>query len=390
VVCIDNSEFTRNGDYAPTRFQAQADAVNLLAGAKTQHHPENTVGVMTMGGKTPRVLVTPTPDLGKVLNAMQEMKIEGQVNLATAVQIAQLALKHRENKNQRQRVVVFVGSPIAEEKGALIKIAKKLKKNNVAVDIVSFGSEEENAEKLEAFHGAVNSNGNSHLVTVPPGTILSDMLFSTPIFMEEGADAGGEEGGAPAAPRTNIVDGFDYGELGVDPNLDPELALALRVSIEEERARQASATAAAGGSRAVAGEGEGGAATEAAAGAAAAAAAAAVAATPETAAVPGGGAEEGDDGVQDMDEDALLQQALALSMQVEQPTPAASKGPSATLAAPEKSEAPTVDPTPGTTAAAPEVAPPADDDEPMLEIDDPELAMALKMSMEESNKDEEK
>lgn len=29
--------------------------MNLLAGAKTQHHPENTVGVMTMAGKTPQV-----------------------------------------------------------------------------------------------------------------------------------------------------------------------------------------------------------------------------------------------------------------------------------------------------------------------------------------------
>ncbi len=55
MVCVDNSEFTRNGDYGPTRFQAQADAVNLLAGAKTQHHPENTVGVLTMAGKTPQV-----------------------------------------------------------------------------------------------------------------------------------------------------------------------------------------------------------------------------------------------------------------------------------------------------------------------------------------------
>ena len=71
VVCIDNSEWTRNGDYAPTRFQAQADAVNLLAGAKTEANPENTVGVLTMAGKSPRVLVTPTPDLGKILNSMQ-------------------------------------------------------------------------------------------------------------------------------------------------------------------------------------------------------------------------------------------------------------------------------------------------------------------------------
>lgn len=93
-------------------------------------------------------------------------------------------------------------APVPQD--ALVKIAKKLKKNNVAVDIVSFGCEEENGEKLEAFHAAVNSNDNSHLVTVPPGTILSDMLFGTPIFMEEGAGgdgAGAGEGGAPA-PRS--------------------------------------------------------------------------------------------------------------------------------------------------------------------------------------------
>ena len=43
VVCVDNSEWTRNGDFAPSRWHAQADAVNLLAGAKTQANPENTV-----------------------------------------------------------------------------------------------------------------------------------------------------------------------------------------------------------------------------------------------------------------------------------------------------------------------------------------------------------
>lgn len=68
----------------------------------------------------------------------------------------------------------------------LVKVGKKLKKNNVAVDIVSFGSEESNAEKLEAFVQAVNSGENSHLVTVPAGTILADMLFGSPIFQTGG------------------------------------------------------------------------------------------------------------------------------------------------------------------------------------------------------------
>lgn len=36
MICIDNSEWMRNGDYSPSRFQAQADAVNLICGAKTQ------------------------------------------------------------------------------------------------------------------------------------------------------------------------------------------------------------------------------------------------------------------------------------------------------------------------------------------------------------------
>lgn len=36
MICIDNSEWMRNGDYIPSRFQAQSDAVNLICGAKTQ------------------------------------------------------------------------------------------------------------------------------------------------------------------------------------------------------------------------------------------------------------------------------------------------------------------------------------------------------------------
>lgn len=36
MICVDNSEWMRNGDYSPSRFHAQADAVNLICGAKTQ------------------------------------------------------------------------------------------------------------------------------------------------------------------------------------------------------------------------------------------------------------------------------------------------------------------------------------------------------------------
>ena len=55
---------------------------------------------------------------------------------------SQLALKHRQNKNHKTRIVVFVGSPLEAEESTLVKVAKKLKKEKVNVDIVSFGEDE--------------------------------------------------------------------------------------------------------------------------------------------------------------------------------------------------------------------------------------------------------
>ncbi|XP_062210541.1 26S proteasome non-ATPase regulatory subunit 4 homolog [Phragmites australis] len=235
MICIDNSEWMRNGDYAPSRFQAQADAVNLICGAKTQSNPENTVGIMTMAGKGVRVLVTPTSDLGKILACMHGLEVGAEANLAAAIQVAQLALKHRQNKRQQQRIIAFIGSPVKYDKKVLETIGKKLKKNNVALDIVDFGeSDDEKPEKLEALIAAVNSSDSSHIVHSPPGeNALSDVLLSTPIFT-------GEEGGSgfaasAAAAAATGASGFEF---GVDPNVDPELALALRLSMEEERARQ--------------------------------------------------------------------------------------------------------------------------------------------------------
>ena len=131
LVCLDNSEFMRNGDYAPSRIAAQADAVNLLCGAKTQSNPENTVGLMTLAGKVPKVLIAPTAELGKVLSAVHGIAIEGeQVDFAAGIQKAQLALKHRQNKNQRQRIVLFAGSPIETEQKDLVRSASHKKQNN--------------------------------------------------------------------------------------------------------------------------------------------------------------------------------------------------------------------------------------------------------------------
>ena len=123
---------------------------------------------------SPEVLVTHTKDLGHILKAIHTTagKIAGSIDIPTSIAIAQLALKHRENKNLRQRIIVFVASPLegagADEKN-MVKLAKKLKKNNVAVDIVAFGDgiEEGPSSVLRAFVDGASSGDNSYVAFHP-------------------------------------------------------------------------------------------------------------------------------------------------------------------------------------------------------------------------------
>jgi len=112
------------------------------------------------------------------------------------------------------RIVAFIGSPIDIDEKELVKLAKRLKKEKVNVDVISFGEESINNEVLTAFINALNGKDGtgSHLVTVPPGPHLSDALISSPII--QGEDGMGAAGMGSA--------GFEF---GVDPNEDPELAL---------------------------------------------------------------------------------------------------------------------------------------------------------------------
>lgn len=64
----------------------------------------------------------------------------------------------------------------------------------------------------------------SHLVTVGSGSSLQEALASSPMLV-------GEDGAAP-----QIIGGG--GAYDFDPNEDPELAMALRISMEEQRQRQ--------------------------------------------------------------------------------------------------------------------------------------------------------
>ena len=227
MICVDNSDFMRNGDFIPTRMQSQYDAVNMVALAKTKSNPENNVGLLSLADT--RVLVTLTTDLGKIMSKLHQSKINGNVDLIRGIKVANLALKHRQSKNHKPRIILFLASPVVQvDQAELTKLAKRLKKEKVCVDIVNFGEEEANNAILNEFIATLNGKdgSTSHLVSVAAPGNLSDALFSSPMFM-------GEDGGSSLP--AGFGPGFQYGMED-----DPELAMALRISMEEARLKQES------------------------------------------------------------------------------------------------------------------------------------------------------
>lgn len=197
-----------------------------------------------MAGTGPTVLNTPTTNFGAVLSGFHQTKIKGHVHLGTAISVAMLALKHRANKSQRQRIVVLLCSELDQKFGdkndtekELVKLAKKCKKNNVSVDFVAFGDAIESSTRpiLEKFIEAVggSSGEGNHLAVIPPGPgLLSDSLITTPIV-----NIGGDQGSGGMEGVENGGSGSGGFEFGIDPSADPELAMALRMSMEEEQNR---------------------------------------------------------------------------------------------------------------------------------------------------------
>ncbi|KFU84469.1 26S proteasome non-ATPase regulatory subunit 4, partial [Chaetura pelagica] len=159
------------------------------------------------------VLTTLTPDTGRILSKLHTVQPKGKITFCTGIRVAHLALKHRQGKNHKMRIIAFVGSPVEDNEKDLVKLAKRLKKEKVNVDIINFGEEEANTDKLTAFINTLNGKdgSGSHLVTVPPGPSLADALISSPILAGEGGAILG-------------LGASDF-EFGVDPSADPELAL---------------------------------------------------------------------------------------------------------------------------------------------------------------------
>lgn len=196
-----------NADVAPSRLLSQSDAINQVAVAKISESPETTVGLIVMKNGKSSVAIPNTRESGELMRSLHELKPKGFCNVLNSLKTAQLVLKNRQNKNQKQRIILFIGSPFEEDENVLIRQGKILKKNSVALDVIHFGLEKEKtADSLKRLVDTVNSGDNSHLITIPSdGSSISQKVMAT----------------------------LTSSSNAMEDEMDPDLEMAIQMSLQE-------------------------------------------------------------------------------------------------------------------------------------------------------------
>lgn len=145
------------------------------------------------------------------------------------------------NKMQKSRIIVFVGHPLEQDISEFEELGIRLRRNAVNIDVINFANPE-NVAKLTALVNAANDSNQSHFLDVPLGVaMITDVLITSPIFNSEdgGMNMGGNAANMEGVVSNDAQMNNQFSEFGgVNPDLDPEMAMVLKMSLEEERNRQ--------------------------------------------------------------------------------------------------------------------------------------------------------
>ncbi|KAJ1915078.1 proteasome regulatory particle base subunit rpn10 [Mycoemilia scoparia] len=210
VIILDNSEYSRNEDIYPSRFEAQLDAAEYIFSAKLSDNAETNVAVVSGAGNSVSVLTSLTAQRSAFGRVKDRLEIEGTFSFVLALNISRMVLKNTPISSKR--VIVFISGPLTEDEITIESVAKKMRKNNICVDLVDLSGIKENERKVELFHNTVNKDQTSNLLIVETNGETLRNQVRTALFTS------GRSGG--------------FGDLD-DPTVDHELAEAIRLSLQE-------------------------------------------------------------------------------------------------------------------------------------------------------------
>lgn len=191
MIAIDNSYYSQNQDYFPTRFIAQKKVVESLIYDTIQQSPENTVGFAPLVSCAYNIC-TPTNDTHRLITHLAKLDL---FDLHDPNLVVEACLRALLNKMGKRVFLLFIGSRMDITDSILNMI-----NSEVTVYIVCFG---EGAAVLDRLREKVNPQCFDH------------------VYIQRSADF--------YAETMNL-----FGKSGHNYDDDPDLALALKLSMQDQ------------------------------------------------------------------------------------------------------------------------------------------------------------
>ena len=220
VFLVDNSATSIDGDFYPSRLEAQKIAINRIVRhfERSRRKMQFALGALAMPNTG---IVASLSDSRTILRFLDRLTPgEGLANIDKGIRCAMLSLHQCDSDNTRpvKRIIVMIGSETTPEWSERVcdDLVEHLRRESVSLDVVAFGSDVSTVALQYIVAQAQSSDPKgpqSHYVECPAGgSLLSDMILDSPI-------------------------GYSvYTEPVLDDN-DPDLAETLRLSLLEPDAQ---------------------------------------------------------------------------------------------------------------------------------------------------------
>ncbi|TBU00745.1 subunit Rpn10 of 26S proteasome [Hamiltosporidium tvaerminnensis] len=202
MVVIDNSMYMQNQDYLPSRFMTQKECLNTYISTTLNDSVDSAVGIIPTCQYVPNIMITPTNERFNLNQFLHKLPLHEDFDISKSFKLAYLALNYRQL--EEKSILVFLGTEIPTKlEDEMIKsfidsicVALEL---GITVSVVFFA---DGIKYSEWVNEEIESNGFKSVVVKEKESFYDAVCSLTGCKSEEFED-------------------------------DPELALAIKLSLEE-------------------------------------------------------------------------------------------------------------------------------------------------------------
>ena len=179
VVLIDNSANAIDGDFYPSRLEAQKTTVERLSDYLLNMNPRTQFALGTLGSHEFGIRTSFTSEPKRLNAGLQSVSSGGKIEIEKGLKSALLAFSHADSEIEEKRILLFVGSDNNLSSYEAKQLGEAATQKGIRIDVVVFGKELFNWQNLKFLNSKMK---DVEFLKIPEArTILSDAVLVSQI-----------------------------------------------------------------------------------------------------------------------------------------------------------------------------------------------------------------